>query len=154
MPLFVFASGYVYIATVKEFPLVLFCIIRHCHWQTCFVLSNSRRCLCFLGNCVWTYRAAFLHQGFQGETISNHIRIVCCLPIYSIRDGETRRNYLFHTTFEGFIKAVFRKLPLDTDLWHIFLAEAIVVITVGVIGPMLCFKIFKKYRLTKFLFGM
>lgn len=62
--------------------------------------------------------------------------------------------YLFHTTFEGFTKAVFRKLPLDTDLWYIFLVEAVAVITVGVIGPMLCFKIFKKYRLTKFLFGM
>ena len=62
--------------------------------------------------------------------------------------------YLLHTTFEGFTKAVFRKLPLDTDLWYIFSAEAIVVIAVGVIGPMLCFKVFKKYKLTRRMFGM
>lgn len=62
--------------------------------------------------------------------------------------------YLLHTTFEGFTKAVFRKLPLDTDLWYIFSAETIVVIAVGVIGPMLCFKVFKKYKLTRRMFGM
>ena len=62
--------------------------------------------------------------------------------------------YLFHTTFEGFTKAVFRKMPLDSGLWYIFLPEAIVVIAVGVIGPMVCFRIFKKYRVTKFLFGL
>ena len=62
--------------------------------------------------------------------------------------------YLFHTTFEGFTKAVFRKMPLDSGLWYIFLLEAIVVIAVGVIGPMVCFRIFKKYRVTKFLFGL
>lgn len=62
--------------------------------------------------------------------------------------------YLFHTTFEGFTKAVFRKMPLDSGLWYIFLLEAIVVIAVGVIGPMVCFRIFKKYRVTKVLFGL
>ena len=34
--------------------------------------------------------------------------------------------YLFHTTFEGFAKAVFRKLPLDPGLWYVFVAEAAV----------------------------
>ena len=62
--------------------------------------------------------------------------------------------YLFHTTFEGFAKAAFKKIPLDTDLWYIFLLEAVVVIIIGVIGPMICAKAFKRYRLTKCLFGL
>ena len=37
------------------------------------------------------------------------------------------QNDLFHTTFEGFAKAVFRKLPLDGDLRYVFVPEALVV---------------------------
>lgn len=62
--------------------------------------------------------------------------------------------YLFHTTFEGFAKAVFRKLPLDSGLWYVFVPEALVVIASGVVFPMLLFWLFKKYRATRVLFGL
>ena len=62
--------------------------------------------------------------------------------------------YLFHTTFEGFTKAIIRKLPLDSDLWYVFLPEALVVIAMGVVGPIICAKAFKRYRLTRYLFGL
>lgn len=62
--------------------------------------------------------------------------------------------YLFHTTFEGFVKAVFRKLPLDSDLWYVFVPEALVVITCGVVAPIILFKVFKCYKVTQVLFGL
>ena len=62
--------------------------------------------------------------------------------------------YLLHTTFEGFTKAVFKKLPLDSDLWYVFLLEASTVIAMGVICPMVCALIFKRHRLTRCLFGL
>lgn len=63
--------------------------------------------------------------------------------------------YLFHTTFEGFMKAILRKIPLDANLWYIFLPEAIVVILAGIIVPILLYKyILKRYRITKLAFGL
>lgn len=62
--------------------------------------------------------------------------------------------YLFHTTFEGFAKAVCRKLPLNSDLWYVFVPEALAVITCGVVLPIILFKVFKRYKVTKLLFGL
>lgn len=62
--------------------------------------------------------------------------------------------YLFHTTFEGFAKAVCRKLPFDSDLWYVFVPEALAVITCGVVVPIILFKVFKRYKVTKVLFGL
>lgn len=84
----------------------------------------------------------------------------------SVRDGSPVQRrlmavaassyiiYLFHTTFEGFAKAVFRKLPLDSGLWYVFVPEALVVIASGIVLPMLLFRLFKKYRATRLLFGL
>lgn len=62
--------------------------------------------------------------------------------------------YLFHTTFEGLAKAVFRKLPLNSDLWYVFVPEALTVIACGVVIPILLFKLFRKYRVTRVMFGL
>lgn len=77
----------------------------------------------------------------------NHILIIISMSSYII--------YLFHTTFEGFAKAIFRKLPLNTNLWYVFLPEAIVVIAVGVIIPILLHRhVLKRWQLTRILFGL
>ena len=63
--------------------------------------------------------------------------------------------YLFHTTFEGFVKAMLRKLPIDSDVWYVFIPSAILVISCGVILPMLFHRfVLRKYRVTKLLFGL
>lgn len=63
--------------------------------------------------------------------------------------------YLFHTTFEGFAKAVFRKMPIDSDVWYIFLFEAFVVILIGVVAPIvLHLVVLKRWQLTRLLFGL
>ncbi|WP_288172511.1 hypothetical protein, partial [Prevotella sp. CAG:255] len=81
------------------------------------------------------------------EVGKNHILMIVSMSSYII--------YLFHTTFEGFAKAVFRKLPLDSNLWYVFLPEAIVVIAVGVIIPMLLHRyVLKRWQLTRTLFGL
>lgn len=63
--------------------------------------------------------------------------------------------YLFHTTFEGFTKAIVRKLPFDDSLWYIFLPEALVVIVVGVVGPIVLHRyVLNRWRITRVLFGL
>lgn len=48
--------------------------------------------------------------------------------------------YLFHTTFEGLVKAVLRKLLIDSNVWYVFIPSAILVIFSGVIIPMLLYR--------------
>ena len=81
------------------------------------------------------------------EISQNHMLMIVSMSSYII--------YLFHTTFEGFAKAVFRKLPLDSNLWYVFLPEVIVVIAMGVIIPILLHRyILKHWQLTRALFGL
>lgn len=65
--------------------------------------------------------------------------------------------YLFHTTFEGFMKAVVHKIPMlanpTNDLC--FIVGALAVILVGIVGPILLHKyILSRYFMTRFLFGL
>ncbi len=63
--------------------------------------------------------------------------------------------YLFHTTFEGFAKAICHKLPLEATLWYVFIPESCIVILAGVFVPMLLYKyLFKRFAIAKFLFGL
>ena len=62
--------------------------------------------------------------------------------------------YLFHTTFEGFAKAVFRKLPLDPGLWYVFVAEAAVAVAIGIVAPVLLHRLLMRHRATRLLFGL
>ena len=63
--------------------------------------------------------------------------------------------YLFHTTFEGIAKSVLHKLPFNEGLWYVFAFEAIVIISVGVIIPMILHRwVLKKYKVTRILFGL
>lgn len=69
--------------------------------------------------------------------------------------GSSYVIYLFHTTFEGFTKAVIRKLPLDDNLWYVFLPEALIVIMVGVIAPIILHRyVLNRWHLTRMLFGL
>lgn len=63
--------------------------------------------------------------------------------------------YLFHTTFEGFTKALCQKIPLDSNLWYIFTLEALIVIIVGIVGPILLHHyILQRNTITKYIFGL
>lgn len=65
--------------------------------------------------------------------------------------------YLFHTTFQGFAKAVIFKIPylnnINNDIR--FTIGAIIVITSGIVIPILLNEfILKKYKITRILFGL
>lgn len=64
--------------------------------------------------------------------------------------------YLFHTTFEGFAKAVLFKIPcFNLSNNFVFFIGAIFVVACGVIIPIILNeKIFRKYTVTKALFGV
>ncbi|MDR1172439.1 MAG: acyltransferase [Bacteroidales bacterium] len=64
--------------------------------------------------------------------------------------------YLFHTTFEGFTKAVFAKLPLQLYIGDTaaFVIEAVTVISAGIILPMILhYVITRKSKIVSYLIG-
>ena len=65
--------------------------------------------------------------------------------------------YLFHTTFEGFAKAVIFKIPYLNNIGDslMFAIGAAITVACGVIIPIILNeKVFKKYSITKVLFGL
>ena len=65
--------------------------------------------------------------------------------------------YLFHTTFEGFAKAIVHKILwiVTAENGWMFIAGALFVITSGVVGPVLLHRyVLVRSRITKFLFGL
>lgn len=64
--------------------------------------------------------------------------------------------YLFHTTFEGFAKALLQKLHVCVVNGDVtFIVEAVLVIFLGVVCPILLdVLILRKFKITKILFGL
>lgn len=62
--------------------------------------------------------------------------------------------YLFHTLFEGIVKAcIYKFLPLSATI-QFFIPIALLAITMGVICPMILQNIIKRNKYTSLLFGM
>ena len=63
--------------------------------------------------------------------------------------------YLFHTTFEGFAKAVCYKIPVADNPWYILLPEVTTVVLIGIVGPTLLHQyVLQKTNITRLLFGL
>lgn len=64
--------------------------------------------------------------------------------------------YLFHTTFEGFAKAVVHRIPFLTDGNDVlFIIKASVVVGCGVVCPIILHRyVLNKTHFTKVLFGL
>ena len=64
--------------------------------------------------------------------------------------------YLLHTTFMGMAKAVITKVPTLMNISNdfIFTIDALFVGACGVTVPLLLYKVFKKSKATRFLFGL
>lgn len=64
--------------------------------------------------------------------------------------------YMFHTIFMGFTKAIVRKVPflVNPENEVGYTLGVIIVITSGVVCPVLLYGFIKKYRVTRFLFGL
>lgn len=65
--------------------------------------------------------------------------------------------YLFHTTFEGFAKAVVHKNPIfvDTSNELLFIVNITFVVSCGVFAPVILHRyVFNRYSITKVLFGL
>ncbi|OYP57140.1 hypothetical protein CIK91_00880 [Segatella bryantii] len=65
--------------------------------------------------------------------------------------------YLFHTTFEGFTKAVIHKIPAfcDTSSEVMFTLGAVVVVFIGIVGPIALHKyVLSRFKITRFMFGL
>ena len=65
--------------------------------------------------------------------------------------------YLFHTTFEGFAKAVINKIPCFADVTNdvLFIFNILIVVICGVVCPILLHRyVLNKTHITKVLFGL
>ena len=64
--------------------------------------------------------------------------------------------YLFHTTFEGFAKAVVHKISFFTDGNDVlFIINAFVVVCSGVVCPIILHRyVLNKTHITKIMFGL
>lgn len=74
-----------------------------------------------------------------------------------IVSGSSYIIYLFHTTFEGFAKAVVHKIPVfaDTSNEVLFVVNVTVVVLCGVVCPIILHRyVLKKSLVTKILFGL
>ena len=52
------------------------------------------------------------------------------------------------------LKVLRRLCSGSSDLWYVFVPEALVVIACGVVVPILLFKLFRRYRVTRVMFGL
>lgn len=120
-----------------------------------FIVSQSAN-LSFGGGKIITVLLPYIGIFFVLEVSKMicHYREVKTGSMILLVSASSYIIYLFHTTFEGFAKAVFRKLPLDSDYWYVFVPEALIVIACGVIVPIILFKVFKRYKTTRVLFGL
>ena len=73
-----------------------------------------------------------------------------------IVSGSSYIIYLFHTTFEGFAKAVVHKIPFFADTSNeFFIVNVTVVVACGVIAPVILHRyVLSRYSITKVLFGL
>lgn len=65
--------------------------------------------------------------------------------------------YLFHTTFEGFAKAVIHKIPffVDGNNEVLFCINVTIVVVCGVLCPIILHRyVLNKTKMTKVLFGL
>ena len=142
-----------YFMICKQIPLniyiLLFCIFEWFYFSGYVYLPWMRFLLAFWGIgliCAFSFKL----QALSSEPV---------LRLFSIVSTSSYFIYLFHTTFEGFAKALLIKMSLYNKEYiaHSFTFCLIVLFVVfcGVVFPILIYYfIGKKYKITRFLFGL
>jgi len=128
------------------FVLCLFaCIyILKTHIDTVVIKKIVEPCISFLGIIFVLNLSKYIEQkmNFMKNVLLNIS--MCSFTIY-----------LFHTTFEGFAKAIILKLPLSVMNEFIFVLIASIVISVGIIVPVILHNIIIRYsKFVSFLIGV
>lgn len=78
-------------------------------------------------------------------------KFLCCIA------PSTYIIYLFHTTFEGFAKAIVHKVPIlaSSSDGMLFISGACLVIVSGIAGPFLIYKyLLIRFRVMRWMFGL
>lgn len=161
MPLFMFASGYVYIATRRDIG------------YGSFLMRKLRRLMVpYLSTSVIVITIKLLTQGGMG--VEHPVTVSSYLRMFYLPEAGYFLWFIWALWWMFVLVPLFRTpgsrlvlfiaalalhyvplaLPLDSDLWYVFVPEALVVIASGVVFPMLLFWLFKKYRATRLLFGL
>lgn len=134
---------------ISNIPIMLLIIL----FVSCYLSRNSSICifkyicntvLPFVGIGIMCQISLFI-KNHVSRTLSPLIFLSSCSYII----------YLFHTTFEGLAKAVFFKLSTSANDSMFFIISALVVISCGIIGPVILQKkIIEKNKILRFLFGL
>ncbi len=133
--------------------LAILSVLLFCIFESWFVIKSIDESNLLILNAILPFLGIF----FVVE-LSKLIATCCNKKIdalFVVISSSSYIIYLFHTTFEGFAKAVFRKLPFNSDLWYVFMPEALGAILAGILAPMILhLAVLKRWQLTRLLFGL
>ena len=128
-------------------PVISFiCVDFICLLTNGGILSFLRNMVPFLG--IWAVLI-----------ISSKLEIFIHKKIFSwllIVSASSYLIYLFHTTFEGFAKAVIQKVPFMNDNGGMFFVLGVFIVVIcGVLCPIVLHRCFlDKTKISRFLFGL
>lgn len=141
-----------------------------CDWKKQISFINKVPAPCVLGCFALAESLKLMNWGGQIAELLPYLGIAAVMAISSLLEKWNNKSnewlmvvasssyiiYLFHTTFEGFAKAVVHKIPFFADGNDVlFIINAFVVVGCGVVCPIILHRyVLNKTHITKILFGL
>ena len=141
-----------------------------CDWKQQISFVSKVPAWCILGFFAIAEGMNLKDMGGQISMLLPYLGIAAIMTLASLMEKWNHKSnewlmvvasssyiiYLFHTTFEGFVKAVVHKIPFFTDGNDVlFIINASVVVGCGVACPIILHRyVLNKTHFTKVLFGL
>ena len=141
-----------------------------CDWKQQISFISKVPAWCILGFFAIAEGMNLMDMGRQISMLLPYLGIAAIMALSSLMEKWNHKSnewlmvvasssyiiYLFHTTFEGFAKAVVYKIPFFTDGNDVsFIINAFVVVGCGVVCPIILHRyVLNKTHFTKVLFGL
>lgn len=141
-----------------------------CDWKKQISFVSKVPAWCILGCFALAESLKLMNWGGQIAELLPYLGIAAVMAISSLMEKWNNKSndwlivvssssyiiYLFHTTFEGFAKAVVHKIPLFADGNSVlFIINVAIVVGCGVVCPIILHRyVLNKTHFTKVLFGL
>lgn len=142
-----------------------------CGWKQQISFISKVPAWCVLGFFAIAESMYLMDMGGQISMLLPYLGIASVMALSSLMEKWNHKSngwlmvvssssyiiYLFHTTFEGFAKAVVHRIPIFADSSNeiLFCINISVVVACGVVCPIIMHRlIFTKTHITKVLFGL
>lgn len=140
-----------------------------CDWKQQISFISKVPAWCLLGFFVIAEGMNLMDMGGQISMLLPYLGIAAIMALSSLMEKWNHKNnwlmvvssssyiiYLFHTTFEGFAKAVVHKISFFTDGNEVlFIINVFIVVGCGIVCPIILHRyILNKTHVTKIMFGL